>query len=91
MDTISVKELILVIKKVSCNGYIREEELIKEINNRLSSNGRTTDFGSVNRGSSPCGLTIKHKWGTEDFLLATEGPDVFDPYAEDDCYDWWKD
>ena len=54
---------------------------------RPSSNGRTTDFGSVNRGSSPCGLTIKHKWGTEAFLLATEGPDVFDPYDPEDYGD----
>jgi hypothetical protein len=42
------------------------------------------------------GLTIKHKWDIEDFLICTEGPDVFDPYAEevswdDFGYEPWKD
>ena len=38
-----------------------------------SSNGRTVDFGSTNRGSSPCGVTIefkikiKHKWTDNDW------------------------
>ena len=77
----------------------RAMTIMFEVCYRPSSNGRTADFGSANRGSSPCGLTklkIKHKWNDEDFLLSTEGPDVFDRYAardydEGDGYDFWKD
>ena len=57
---------------------------------------RTADFQSANTGSNPVGATIKHKHGIEDFLIVTEGRDVFDPYAEepnwdDYGYEPWKD